>query len=84
MFSMKYLYQDKIGNYCISTARFYWTALPVVSAVLIVAHLEEDSPVDEDDEADVVGPVVRVGTICELLEGFSLKIESRNPKLIHF
>ena len=32
--------------------------LPVVSALLIVAHLEEDSPVDEDDEADVVGPVM--------------------------
>ena len=34
-----------------------------------MAHLEEDSPVDEDDEADVVGPVVRVGMIsfCELL-----------------
>ena len=57
------------GFYCIPTATSYWTTFPVVSALLIVAHLEEDSPVDEDDEADVVGPVVRVGMIsfCELL-----------------
>ena len=37
---------------------WYSTTLPVISAVLVVAHLKEDALVDENDETYVVGSAV--------------------------